>query len=574
MRKLAVGAHILAMISVLAINGALVYLFADSCQGSYLQGTLRTTVAGYYIPALGLEAAIIVGLAVILLNGARLIQLCTNGRRFAAWPGLRMAGNTLLVLLFLLLVAAGRENHIFTYLYRQVFPSNEKPAPIALRSDAELGFPTLPISDESKSLDSLAFTGMDGSTLKLGDLKGKSVFLNVWATWCPPCKAELPNIERLYEQMKSEPDVAVILVTNESSEVVKPFLDKNPHAAPIYLTTDDVLRKLKVQSFPTTFFIAKTGEFVFTQTGAVAWDAGTTREFLLALARDLPFAPFRKAVEKIALENGVSFEDFVLVPDSGAMDLAPAPDGALYYADYFQNSVGVVDRTAGRMQPLLENLNAPKSIAVSGEWLYFTEVGTKSGQYKDGTLARMKLPSGPRETVAASLSYPNSVFVTPDGSVYVTEAPGGCTSFGGTDRLIVFKGGSNTPEEVFKTAPAPESAIVDADGNIFIGEMGSSSPGDSGRIRKYAPGDTKGEVIVSSLPAVQDMVMDGAGNLFVAGNSSSNAGVVMVAKGQGKFVSVKTCGMVTGLGIDASGNIYYSPRSRVAALMRSENAMK
>jgi thiol-disulfide isomerase/thioredoxin len=64
-------------------------------------------------------------------------------------------------------------------------------------------------------------TDLEGNAVNLNDYKGKVVFLNLWATWCPPCVGEMPEIQKLYDTFKSNPDIAFLLVSNEDNEKIR-----------------------------------------------------------------------------------------------------------------------------------------------------------------------------------------------------------------------------------------------------------------------------------------------------------------------------------------------------------------
>lgn len=107
----------------------------------------------------------------------------------------------------------------------------------------------------------------DGKKHKLSDYKGKTVFLNFWATWCPPCRAEMPHINELYKEYNSNKDDVVILgvaspnLGREGSEdLIKKVLDKEGHTFPVALDEGgEVVYKYGINSFPATFIIDKEG---------------------------------------------------------------------------------------------------------------------------------------------------------------------------------------------------------------------------------------------------------------------------------------------------------------------------
>lgn len=117
-----------------------------------------------------------------------------------------------------------------------------------------------------------------GKTHKLSDYKGKVVFLNFWATWCPPCKMEMPDIQKLYEKYekqgeKSEVVVLSVAAPNTQDEKnidgIKAFLEENGYTYPVLM--DDggyTFGAYRISSLPTTFMIDKEGNvFGYVQGG-------------------------------------------------------------------------------------------------------------------------------------------------------------------------------------------------------------------------------------------------------------------------------------------------------------------
>ena len=107
-----------------------------------------------------------------------------------------------------------------------------------------------------------------GNTHRLSDYRGKLIFLNCWATWCPPCRSEMPDIQKLYEEYAAmeDPDVVILGVAfpNISGETnadgVAAFLEENEYTFPVVMDTEGtVLYNYGISAFPTTFFIAPDG---------------------------------------------------------------------------------------------------------------------------------------------------------------------------------------------------------------------------------------------------------------------------------------------------------------------------
>jgi len=109
------------------------------------------------------------------------------------------------------------------------------------------------------------------------------VFLNFWATWCPPCVAELPEIEKLYEKWGDK--VVFMLATTESPEVVKAFMDKHGYVLPVFYIGTEPPRKLAHSSLPTTFIIAQDGTIVTRKKGATNWDSRATEKIFEELLK-------------------------------------------------------------------------------------------------------------------------------------------------------------------------------------------------------------------------------------------------------------------------------------------------
>ena len=103
-----------------------------------------------------------------------------------------------------------------------------------------------------------------GEEVTLSDFRGKNVILNFWTTWCPPCKAEMPHMQKYYDK-HGEKDNVIILAVNltydsDSEEKVKQFASSYNIDFPILLTqTDTIEKQYKIMTIPSTFFINTEG---------------------------------------------------------------------------------------------------------------------------------------------------------------------------------------------------------------------------------------------------------------------------------------------------------------------------
>ncbi len=121
--------------------------------------------------------------------------------------------------------------------------------------------------------------GLNTDNINFSELKGKVVFVNFWATWCPPCRAELPMIQKLYKDYKDK--VAFIFITNENWNKVATFFSKNGYNLPVYNSVSSPPNEfLKTNSIPSSFLIDKKGSVLIEKVGAADWNSKKTRAII------------------------------------------------------------------------------------------------------------------------------------------------------------------------------------------------------------------------------------------------------------------------------------------------------
>jgi peroxiredoxin len=126
---------------------------------------------------------------------------------------------------------------------------------------------------------------LGGAPAKLADTKGKIVLLNFWATWCPPCRAEMPSLESLWKKMKDK-DFAIMGVSGgESLDTVKSFVEAGGYTYPIFADpSNGIASKYGVRAIPTTLVLNKEGGVIASKIGGAAYDGADSLALFSALA--------------------------------------------------------------------------------------------------------------------------------------------------------------------------------------------------------------------------------------------------------------------------------------------------
>ena len=116
---------------------------------------------------------------------------------------------------------------------------------------------------------------LNGKMVRLADQKGKVVFLNIWATWCPPCVEEMPSMEKLYQQLKGEDfEILAVSLDKNGAEAVLPFMKKHKLNFTALIDTEETLKyKYQTTGVPETFIIDQNGIIVEKVIGPRDWAA-------------------------------------------------------------------------------------------------------------------------------------------------------------------------------------------------------------------------------------------------------------------------------------------------------------
>lgn len=177
----------------------------------------------------------------------------------------------LFIALVVLMIIPGTRKEVSSFLIRMVsLPPSE------LSADNQFI-----INEQSRNWQ---FQDLHGNTISLASLNNKPIFLNFWATWCPPCIGELPGIADLYAAYKDQ--IHFVLVSNEGAEKVIDFAGKHGYEdLPFYIyrfTPAD----FATQSIPATFLISKKGKVVISKKGAARWNSGKMKKIIDGLLQE------------------------------------------------------------------------------------------------------------------------------------------------------------------------------------------------------------------------------------------------------------------------------------------------
>lgn len=129
----------------------------------------------------------------------------------------------------------------------------------------------------------LTFSDFSGTLYTIDDFAGKIVLFNIWATWCPPCKMEMPGIQKLHDAKVSENFIIVAVSTGENPRTVSEFLKETKYTFPVFLDPSSTLgAQLASRGIPTTYIINKKGRVLAGTIGARAYDGA---EFIKLIER-------------------------------------------------------------------------------------------------------------------------------------------------------------------------------------------------------------------------------------------------------------------------------------------------
>lgn len=145
---------------------------------------------------------------------------------------------------------------------------------------------TLPHVEHSFTAPEFSLESDDRKHYRLADFRGKVVMINFWATWCPPCRREMPSMERMWQKIKGKGIQVFAINVGEDADTIFEFRGSYPVTFPILMDkTGAIVKKYPVTGLPTTYIINPQGKVVYRAVGSREWDKPALFKQLLELRK-------------------------------------------------------------------------------------------------------------------------------------------------------------------------------------------------------------------------------------------------------------------------------------------------
>ncbi|GGG60253.1 TlpA family protein disulfide reductase [Bizionia arctica] len=167
-----------------------------------------------------------------------------------------------------------------------IIPQTRQPIQVFMNKGLALFGPSIIEETEREKLTDYSWQLLSdsGESFDFNDAKGKVVVINFWATWCPPCIAEMPSLEALYSSYKDE--VVFLFVSDEDPKAIANFMTKNNYSFQYYSPKSSNPKLFDVSGIPRTFIIDKKGQIVIDKTGAANWNSDGVRNQIEQLLKE------------------------------------------------------------------------------------------------------------------------------------------------------------------------------------------------------------------------------------------------------------------------------------------------
>ncbi|WP_142783448.1 TlpA family protein disulfide reductase [Changchengzhania lutea] len=166
-----------------------------------------------------------------------------------------------------------------------LIPQTRKPIQVFIHKGLALLSPSTIEEKEQRLITDYDWTLKDsnGKTFNFSETKGKVVLINFWATWCPPCIAEMPSMQALYDDYSSQ--IEFVFVSNETFEVTQQFMLKKGYTFETYIPFSEYPNTFDVNSIPRTFLMDQSGRIIIDKSGAANWNSKSVRATIDALIK-------------------------------------------------------------------------------------------------------------------------------------------------------------------------------------------------------------------------------------------------------------------------------------------------
>jgi thiol-disulfide isomerase/thioredoxin len=174
---------------------------------------------------------------------------------------------------------------IVVFLFILLVPSAKA---LVIQGLMEIGLfkPSISLQKDTLNADLsvIKFKDAKNKVVSLSDLEGKIVFLSFWATWCPPCLAEMPSINKLHEQFEDDKDVVFLLIDADSDfKKAQAYMDRKKYKLPVYTFASELPKQIFSGSLPTTLVFDKKGRVSYHGVGAANYTNPKFIAFIRAL---------------------------------------------------------------------------------------------------------------------------------------------------------------------------------------------------------------------------------------------------------------------------------------------------
>ncbi len=162
-----------------------------------------------------------------------------------------------------------------------IIPQTRTPIQVALNKlKVAVWSQSVDAVDDQKKLEPFGYriTDVSGQAKTIAIGEGRVTFISYWATWCPPCLAEMPSIQELYSNYGDK--LQFLLLTQEDPQVVQRFLNKKDYDLPVYFPQMNAPELLSSKSIPTNYIIDAQGTILIKETGAADWNSEKVRTLL------------------------------------------------------------------------------------------------------------------------------------------------------------------------------------------------------------------------------------------------------------------------------------------------------